>query len=506
MSNHDADYDIVAPAAGAMIESLRAYGYSPAAAIADIIDNSISAKAKNVWIEFYWSGEDSHILILDDGCGMDEPTLVSAMRPGSCSPLEERSPMDLGRFGMGLKTASFSQCRRLVVRSKKQGGGSCNRIWDINHVIDTNEWRLLKKISPSTEARLSALDELDSGTAVLWEDLDKMIGNHNETNSDDDQIRFYKIFEDVRSYLGMVFHVFLSGITPPLKIYANGNLLKPWDPFCETHPATTHFPVETITHPHGNTALRGFILPHKDRVDAEEFERNAGPGGWNARQGIYVYRNKRLLVPGGWLGLGRGKPWTQEEQYKLARIRVDITNSQDFDWLIDVKKSTARPPTWIKDRLTALAGDIRDRARQVFAHRGAYGPRQGTERVARIWLPRARNDRWSYKIDRNHHLIREINNTLILTQAHKKLFDSLLRILEETIPIARIYLAAAEKPDNYQIPFESSDEMEIRRMIEISHEILMKQGLTPSAAKQRLAEMEEYQDPRFKEYINDLEG
>ena len=118
----DKDYDIVNPGASAMIESLRAYGYSLNSAIADLLDNSITAHAKNIWIHMYWDGGNSWLSITDDGSGMDEKTLINAMRPGSQNPLDQRKEDDLGRFGLGLKTASFSQCRSLTVVSNISGG------------------------------------------------------------------------------------------------------------------------------------------------------------------------------------------------------------------------------------------------------------------------------------------------------------------------------------------------------------------------------------------------
>ena len=108
------------PCAALMIETFRAIGYNVETAVADIIDNSISAGAKNVWVTRLWRGDKSIITIKDDGCGMNSQEIVDAMRPGAQNPLEERSRTDLGRFGLGLKTASFSQCRRLTVFSKKK--------------------------------------------------------------------------------------------------------------------------------------------------------------------------------------------------------------------------------------------------------------------------------------------------------------------------------------------------------------------------------------------------
>jgi anti-sigma regulatory factor (Ser/Thr protein kinase) len=114
-----------------MIESLRAFGYSTQSAIADLIDNSISAGARNVWVTFLWDGDNSHVIVRDDGRGMDPAALRNAMRPGSRNPLEERDAGDLGRFGLGLKTASFSQCRRLTVASRTDGTPVEVRRWDL---------------------------------------------------------------------------------------------------------------------------------------------------------------------------------------------------------------------------------------------------------------------------------------------------------------------------------------------------------------------------------------
>ena len=103
------------PEASSMIETFRAIGYSIEAAVADIIDNSISARAKNIWINFEWEGSETWLAVKDDGSGMNNDELVQAMRPDSKNPLDDRSTKDLGRFGLGLKTASFSQCRLLSV-------------------------------------------------------------------------------------------------------------------------------------------------------------------------------------------------------------------------------------------------------------------------------------------------------------------------------------------------------------------------------------------------------
>ena len=132
------------PEAASMIETFRAIGYNLETAVADIIDNSISAGAKNVYINRIWDGSNTVITIKDDGRGMSSDEIVEAMRPGSQNPLETRSTNDLGRFGLGMKTASFSQCRKLTVISKKTGYHSAYWTWDLDYVALTHKWELIR--------------------------------------------------------------------------------------------------------------------------------------------------------------------------------------------------------------------------------------------------------------------------------------------------------------------------------------------------------------------------
>lgn len=332
-------YDVVEPRAAALIESLRAFGYTSPAAVADLIDNSISAQANNIWLNFVWNGADSYISLADDGCGMTQRQLIEAMRPGSQSPLNQRDPADLGRFGLGLKTASFSQCRSVTVRSRPDAGRQSTRCWDLDYVSQTGEWRLLKDANASTASRLTGFDDTPHGTIVLWEVLDRVVED-DDANDTDAQQRFLALVDDVERHLAVVFHRFMQG-SRPLRIYINGTdkdrLVKPWTPFLEDHSATQQLQLERIPFQGTTVKVLPFVLPHHDKLEPNDFQFASGPRGWNAHQGFYVYRNKRLLVPGDWLGFGYAK----EEHYKLARIQVDISNSTDGEWSIDVKKSHA---------------------------------------------------------------------------------------------------------------------------------------------------------------------
>jgi len=459
------EYEISAPKPRALVESLRSVGYSLPTAVADIVDNSVAAHAKNIWIEFHWAGPDSRVSIVDDGDGMSESTLADAMRPGSANPLDSRRPDDLGRFGLGLKTASFSQCRKLSVWSRHPQGGWAGRCWDLDYVAKHDEWRLQKVGTSHNLELLNQLNGLRSGTLVLWEQLDRAV-DKAPASSGEAHSRFLKLIEDVRVHLAMIFHRYLEGASSvrrgTMQIFVNGHSeaqqVRPWNPFVVVGgPPPKETPAESMSLAGHRVRVRGYVLPHKDRLTEEQYLTGGGPQGWVAQQGFYVYRNDRIIVPGDWLRLGRTRPWAKEEQYKLARLSLDIPNVMDEDWSLDIKKSTARPPAAIRERLTDLAESVRKDARQVFAHRGEYGPRPAGPEVVleRPWNTASRAGRIVYLINRRHPLIAQALKRLGPLVEH---VNPMLRLIEETVPVQKIWLDTAESPDEHAVPYEGYDE------------------------------------------------
>lgn len=486
------EYVIVPPRASALIEALRAVGYTLQTAIADLIDNSITAAATTVRLDFGWAGRDSVILLSDDGVGMTPDELTEAMRAGTRNPLEVRSPNDLGRFGLGLKTASFSQARRLTVASKTPASPVAVRRWDLDYVGRTGEWRLLTDAQPASRALFARLDAARQGTVVLWEQLDRLVG---DTAADNQKAHdaFLRSTTSVAAHLAMVFHQYLSGTRPKLRIFINGDedrhRVRAWDPFLESHLATfSPSDAERIRFAEGDVRAKGFVLPHKDRLNEEQYRDAGGPAGWNSQQGFYIYRNQRLLVPGGWLDLG----YQNEEHYKLARIRVEIPNSTDAEWAIDVKKSRARPPAALRPRLRELADVVRQKAREVFAHRGRVASGNAAEPLRRIWVDsNTDGKKLAYRIDRLNPLVR-----LVFAQAsgkpHEKSIEAMLRLLEATIPIQKIWLDVAERPDTHARPFELDPPVHVREVLEQLVRALKADGVSAATARRRLLSMEPF--------------
>ena len=451
------DYEIAAPKASTLVESLRGVGYSAATAIADLVDNSISAGAQNVWLHFSFDGPASTVSILDDGRGMSEDELRRAMVLGANNPNDSRKGSDLGRFGLGLKTASFSQCRCLTV-SSRQASLTAVRRWDLDYRPQSGaaDWRLLTSPRQGAERLLEPLNELTSGTIVVWEVLDRTTAGYRtgERKSED---AFYAVAADIEAHLGGVFHQFLDGHDAPLRLFINGRRVKSWDPFMRFHVATDATPSEVITTTSGKVELQGFVLPHRDKMTEEEHLRGGGTEGWAASQGFYVYRGRRLMVAGGWLGLGAPRQWTMEEPYRLARLRLEFENSADADWDIDVKKSVARPPRTLRPRLSDLAGIIREKAVRVFAHRGNYGARSAKAEIVPAWDGGTNGTGQGHRINRKHPVV---FGALEAAGGRAVEVEAALRIIEATVPVERIWLETAERgevkdaPANLEAPAE----------------------------------------------------
>lgn len=480
----DQDFEIVQPRAAAMVEALRAFGYSTQAALADLVDNSISAGATQVDVIFYWSGADSYIALLDNGHGMNAEELTSAMRPGSRNPLETRADTDLGRFGLGLKSASFSQCRRLTVASKKSNAASkTTRRWDLDYINRTSEWRLLKTASSGSEERLQILDGVSTGTVILWESMDRIVGDE-KLDDVQAQKRFLDLAGQTERYLGMIFHRFLES-NDRLVIRVNENPVAPWNPFLERHTATQWLDEEILPFRGERVRIQPFVLPHHSKMAREIHRQAAGSGGWNARQGFYVYRNRRLLVAGDWLGL----PFTKEEHYKLARIRVDLPNTMDQEWQIDVRKSRARPPGVLRRDLERIARVTRERAVAIYRHRGKVVARSSSADHVFAWEKVTKHGKISYRVNREHPMV---SRALTVPQKHRSDIHALLRLIEETVPTALIAIDSSERPGEHSGPFETSTDREVREVMMTVYRALLSSGLSRDEARNRISMMEAF--------------
>jgi hypothetical protein len=472
-----------------MIESLRAFGYDLPTALADLIDNSITAGAKRIWIDFHWDGANSAVTIRDDGRGMNETELIAAMRPGSRNPLELREADDLGRFGLGLKTASFSQCRWMTVGSKCKTSGASLRCWDLDYVAECDDWRLLRDAPDGAARHLKALQQMTSGTVVVWQKLDRLV-SEAAASSAAAQNHFHAAIDEVKHHLAMTFHDYLTG-RGALQILINDHRLSGWDAFLSDHDATQCVAEETVEWNGSEVKLTSYVLPHHTRLSAEEWERAGGPRGWNAHQGFYIYRNRRLLVAGDWLGL----PFGKEEHYKLARIRVDLPNNTDAEWHLDVKKSSARLPDGLRDYLKRNANLTRKAASDVYRHRGKTIAKKPGAAKLHMWEQKTRRGKLFYSLNLEHPLIKSV----LESSSEPGAVKALLRLVQETVPVASIAINASEKPQEQAAPFERIATHKVQSVMKQVYRILCTSGRTPAEARSDLAQMEGF--ARFPELI-----
>lgn len=438
----------IPPHASALIGSLRGLGYSPETALADLVDNSISAGAGKVELDLQWHDGNPVAAVLDDGRGMNEDVLAEAMRLGGTGPDNARGETDLGRFGLGLKTASLSQSRRVTVVTRDTQAVS-SVVLDVD-VVAEHGWIAIVPEKLPDHPFAAALLGRATGTLVSWDEIDALSGLAGLSKE-----AFYLRLEEIRAHLGMVFHRFIAGDASRLSIVLNGRAVKAWDPFQINHPATREMHQEPIRHAGAKFVVKPYVLPHRDRFANEsEYQAAGGPGGWAARQGFYVYRAKRLLVAGSWLGLGGVRTWTRDESARLARIQIDLPVGLDRDWRIDVRKSQARPPGALRTRLTAIAGRCREEAREVFAFRGR-GPRvQGAQPAAAVWLTARSAKGVSYSINRDHPLVATCRQAM----GGGRALDALLSVIERAVPVERIWLEVSEA-EGTELPVLGPDEI-----------------------------------------------
>ena len=474
------------PDASSMIETFRAIGYSIETAVADIIDNSISADAKNVWINYDWKGEKTTIKIRDDGYGMNNEELIQAMRPGSKHPSEERSLKDLGRFGLGLKTASFSQTRKFSVISKRKNYQPVYWAWDLDYVNQTKSWELIRFTPLANE--IENLQEQESGTSVVWYCIDRLLRN---TKEEDTKAlgKFMEIMEGVKKHLEMVFHRFLE--QGKIKIWFQDRKIEAWDPFLRGENGIQPCAEEFLGK--DNITVKGYVLPHKSKISEQTFKKASGPKGWNEQQGFYIYRNERLLVAGNWLGMFR-----KEEHYKLCRIMIDLPNTVDDKWQIDIKKSIARPPIKIQTQLKAYAKDVREHAVNVYRHKGKVLQRKYPSfKFTPVWVEKQRHGKRFYSINRKHPIISEI-----IEEPSKHNLNELIKFIEETVPVPLITIKESEEPESHGLPFESIEHELLIQKMEKHLKRLINSGKSHDEAKAVLLSIEPFD--KYPHYIESL--
>jgi hypothetical protein len=406
------------PKASSEIEMLSSIGYSLNSAISDIIDNSIHAlhlneqKNPSIHINIPPGTETPQISILDNGIGMNEQELHESMIIGCKNPNDIRGEMDLGRFGSGLKTASFSQASVLTVVTKKLGKLSGAR-FDKDRIKQTDRWDLellekkdLKKIN--TEELLKS----ESGTLVIWNNLEKYKFKDN-SHQDTETLIALDILS-LKKHLSHFFHKFMG--KKGISFYVNGECLIPFDPFLTRNKGYQEGIEEKVRVSNKEyVSIKYHIIPHISKMTKEEEHQLGGKEELTSKQGLYIYRANRLIVEGNWMGIA-----PKTEMNGLVRIEMHVPTTLDKEWDIDVKKTELRLPNSIRSRMKRLSLEPRKRSKRSITYRG------NQEKV---------NDYWDINDDKRQSII-----TYGISSENKEIKELVNQLNKKSLNLLNVYL------------------------------------------------------------------
>jgi len=465
------------PKAGYLLSSMRDIGYSFETAVADLIDNSISASARSVWVDAEWNGGNRFVSITDDGNGLSRADLVEAMRLGSSDPTIDRSHGDLGRFGLGLKTASLSQCRRFTVVSKTKDG-VFSVAWDIDdaRAADDDGWsveiRDVRNVSESSLIRRlldERLGECQSGTIVLWEKIDRP--DSSTTCKVGGEKAFTQQLSSLIEHLSLTFHRFLNSESrnERIRLFVNNRQIEGFDPYNSGQLATKQPAPEAVIIRNEKVFITPYVLPHPSKVSAEEYRKYEGKDGYLDNAGFYIYRNKRLISKGKWFRLVR-----RSNLSKLLRIQVDIPTSLDFLWSIDVRKSQSEVPEDIKKELSGFIKRWEQDAKIVYHHRGT---RLIEKTIDPLWSRIANDGKICYRVNRSNPFLDDL--LLTLNESQAKALKLYLDMVDAAFPHAALMCDLdhdKQKVENVRLPDDDVMEL-LKRYVELSQRKWTRQEL-----------------------------
>lgn len=407
---------VLKPEAKTLLHGIRAIGYDFATAVSDIIDNSISADATKIDIDSNPYQDEAFLAILDNGCGMGREELKNALRLGSNRDDVIDDAFQLGRFGLGLKSASFSQCKRLTVASKKTNRINALR-YDLDQITSENEW-VINELSDEELESLPNIDILksyDSGTLVIWEKFDKV-----EISAGNFERSFRNLVDVTKKQVEMTFFRFWDDI----EFDFNGSRIEKRDPFLKSNPKTQKARPANIPCGDYIVHVQPYALPHSNILTNEDKKLLGNTDDLEENQGFYVFRNKRLIIKGSWLRMG-----IKRELNKLARIQIDIPSGLDEEWSLDVKKSTAKIPDKIKQNMEVAISDVLKRSRTTNKYPGKLESAKNNT----LWqLIKTQDGSQKIVLKKNNITIKRFRSTLDDNQ--KLIFDDILDSIEEMIP------------------------------------------------------------------------
>ncbi|KUG58724.1 ATP-binding protein [Nesterenkonia jeotgali] len=393
-----------------LMESMRALGYTSDVAVADIVDNSLDAGASSIEIRGDVSDEPAWLWVSDNGQGMTLTQMVEALKLAAVSSVDARGENDLGRFGLGLKTASFSQCRRLTVISRRDGVTHGIR-FDLDELRESDDWSV-RRLEESDLGEVPGFQEFSKqefGTLVCWQKLDRLMESRSSGAAG-----MGEVIAELRAHLGLTFHRLLAPedhIRGGLSMVLNGRAVQPIDPFLRQNRAVEMTSPEAIKIGNDTIKVQAFTLPDSSLITGPDAERKDLRDGMYAAQGFYFYRNRRLISHGGWANLGGRRDST-----KHSRILVDLPNSTDDQWQLDVMKNKVVPPASVRRQLARFYEVGSRKSGRIISYRGR---RVSSPDVEYAWIPVTERGGFRYEPNIEHPVLDDALTDLSQTQRDK---------------------------------------------------------------------------------------
>lgn len=438
-TNSGINFEEAVPTPEFLIKSIAEQGYSLETSLSDLIDNSVSAAADKVEILIDTENVPFTLFLSDNGNGMDEEELKKCMQFPSASLESAREKKDLGRFGLGMKTASFAQTRRLTVLSRKKGQHAFNgRTWDVDYLKEKEEWRIIVNTQDEVDALLSQYQALSEGyqkkfsdfsanTIVVWQRLykfeDYLDGKH-QTESLKHQITTV-----TTEYLSLVFHRFMERQADPLQIRVNNIIVTPFNPFPTAQTDLRLIESKQKSFKEDIISLEGFVLPVRSMEESKE-EHNIWTlksRGLMDMEGLYIYRADRVISFGGWNGIIRKSPRLQ-----LARLKVEVGNKVDNLLHLNVAKSNIVIPFDLKTGFLKYIVELKEQAEKEYYNRGIRSiSSRRSDPVPMLFERKASNKGMLMEVNPDFPLILSV--TREMNEAQRRSFTLLLKMINTGI-------------------------------------------------------------------------
>lgn len=460
-----------------IIGVLGSSGYSLETALADIVDNSIAAKATKIQLKFnIKNSADDTVMILDNGFGMSLDTMKKAAILAHTGKEEKRNVEDLGRYSLGLKSASMSFCDRLYIISKEKDKEANSIIMDFEEIIKNHTWNAYEASIPEYESLIG-----ESGTIIVWKKL-KIINS----NQFDRRLLNEKI-ASVEQHFSHIFSDYLKKNI--IQIYIEKNRIMPWDPFMLCLDNTKIVSSSSIIYKGEKIETTTYILPVASSLTEQE-QRTLIGKGLGEQQGFYIYRNGRIISEGGWLNLA-GLTIDNKSQY--ARIRVDIPTNLDEDFKVNFMKNSIEIPEELKSQFIKIAKIAKRESLHNYAYmkNPSFKKERKKKDVIPVWSV-TNTDKGIYlTINENHPIILEITKELSIRN-RKKLFS----LLSKNIPVDRV--------QSNDFNNKGYTEQEINQLLAETYESLKSDGLSLEDIQHKMSNMEPFNQELYFSYLVDF--